>query len=377
MEQCAEALRNLWNLLLGHCIRHHEEHGKAMTAREREGFAGQWNRATGHTYPGHAVYRIGRQVGDAYRNWHLGREAGRKTGIPSFKGRGNPPGIYMHNESVRFDGNRVRTPKWGWMRWRGGDLPNGRLLSGRVWRDAGRWMLSCSFECGPVVHVAPAADAVGVALGINDDLATICDSREQITVVRSEKWMRRADKRLKRLQKSFARCKRGSNRREKAKRRVANLHRRIRNQRRDRIHKATTAIIEAAGHITIEALPVRKMMGDPRLAKALADSGLGEFLRQIKYKAEWHGRTVAEASLSFASSREVCSSCGHRNEDMQGLERETFACAKCGYNTSRAQNAARNLIRYGEARRNQGLRPRTHGETGASGALAPGPVAES
>ncbi len=375
MEQCAEALRNLWNLLLGHGIRHHEEHGKAMTARERERFAGQWNRATGHTYPGHSVYRIGREVGDAYRNWHQAREAGRKTGLPGFRRRGDLPGIYMHNESVRFDDGRVRLPKWGRMRWRGGDLPNGRLLSGRVWRDAGRWMLSCTFECGPLDPVAPATDAVGVALGIDDDMATVCDSRGQVTVVRSEKWLRRAEKRLNRLQRSVSRCKRGSNRREKAKRRVANLHRRIRNQRLDRIHKATTAIIGAAGHITIEALPVREMMGDPRLAKALADTGLGEFLRQIKYKAEWHGRTVTEASLTFASSQ-VCSSCGHRNEDMQGLGGETFACAECGYNTGRDRNAARNLFRYGEARRNQGLRPRTHGETGASGASAPRQVAE-
>ena len=205
-------------------------------------------------------------------------------------------------------------------------------------------MLSCVFECGPVEvvtpdvdvavvrrqggsgavdPVAPAADAVGVALGTND-LATICHSRGRITVVRSEKWLRRAEKRLKRLQRSVERCKRGSNRRARAKRRLANLHRVIRNQRLDRIHKATTTIIRMAGQITIETLPVRKMMGDPRFAKALADSGLGEFLRQIKYKAEWHGRTVTEASLSLVGAR-VCSTCGHRNEDRQGgLERETF-----------------------------------------------------
>ena len=386
MEECAEALRNLWNLLLGHCIRHHEEHGRAMTPKEREAFARQWNQATGHTYPANSVYRVAREVGDAYRNWHRGREAGRDIGLPAFRRRGNPRGLYIHNESLRFDGTRVRLPKFGWMRWRGGSLPAGRLpgpkrrgtrglLSGRLWRDAGeRWMLSCAFECEPVDAVAPATDAVGVALGTSD-LATVCDSRGRITVVRSEKWLRRAEKRLKRLQRSVARCKRGSNRRAKAKRRLANLHRAIRNQRLDRIHKATTTIIRMAGQITIEALPIREMMGDPRLAKALADSGLGEFLRQIRYKAEWHGRTVTEASLSFAGAQ-VCSTCGHENEDGQGLERETFSCAKCGYDTDRALNAARNFLRYGEARRNRGLAPQTHGETEAAGASAPGPVAE-
>ncbi|MDE0072517.1 transposase [Candidatus Palauibacter soopunensis] len=356
MEQCAEALRSLWNLLLAHGIRHHEERGKVMTAKEREVFAGQWNRATGRIYPSNAVYRIAREVGDAYRHWHLGLEAGRKAGLPAFKKRGNPPGIYMHNEVLRFDGSRVRLPRFGWMRWRGGSLPSCRLpggkrratrglLSGRVRMDAGCWMLSCVFECGPLAEAVPAADAVGVALGIND-LATICDSRGQVTVVRSEKWLGRAEKRLKRLQRSVARCKRDSNRRAKAKRSMAVLHRRVRHQRLDAIHKATTAIVEAAGHITIEALPIREMMGDPRLAKALANSGLGEFLRQIRYKAEWHGRTVTEVSTSFARSQ-VCSSCGHRNEDMRGLGNRPFACAKCGYNTGSAVNAAQSLLRYG------------------------------
>ena len=108
---------------------------------------------------------------------------------------------------------------------------------------------------------------------------------------------------------------------------MAVLHRRARHQRIDRIHKATTAIVEAAGHITIEALPIREMMDDPRLAKALADSGLGEFLRQIRYKAEWHGRTVTEVSTSFARPQ-VCSSCDHRNEDMRGLGHTPFACSR-------------------------------------------------
>ena len=132
-----------------------------MTAKEREVFVGQWNRATGRIYPSNAVYRIAREVGDAYRHWHLGIETGCKTGLPAFKKRGNPPGIYMHNEGLRFDGSRVRLPRFGWMRWRGGSLPSGRLpggkrratrglLSGRVGMDAGCWMLSCTFECGPL-----------------------------------------------------------------------------------------------------------------------------------------------------------------------------------------------------------------------------------
>lgn len=53
--------------------------------------------------------------------------------------------------------------------------------------------------------------------------------------------------------------------------------------------------------MTIERLPIPgTMRKDARLARALADMGLGEFLRQIRYKARWRGRTLTEASREFA-----------------------------------------------------------------------------
>jgi transposase len=125
----------------------------------------------------------------------------------------------------------------------------------------------------------PATAAVGVALGIND-LATICDSRGHVTVVRSEEWPRRAEKRLKRLQRSVARCNRTA---IDARRRSVRWRSRTEGfaiSGSTGFTRPRRRFVEAVGHIAIEALPIHGLMGEPRLARTLADSGLGEFLRQ-------------------------------------------------------------------------------------------------
>jgi putative transposase len=51
------------------------------------------------------------------------------------------------------------------------------------------------------------------------------------------------------------------------------------------------------------------MMRNRHLAKSVADAGMGEFLRQITYKADWRQREVTEADRWYPSSRR-CSACG-------------------------------------------------------------------
>jgi putative transposase len=68
---------------------------------------------------------------------------------------------------------------------------------------------------------------------------------------------------------------------------------------------------------------------------------MGEFRRQIEYKAAWNGRTVVVVDRWFPSSK-TCSQCGSYQEKMPLSVRE-WTCPDCGARHDRDVNAAKNL----------------------------------
>ena len=280
---CREGLRELSNALLGATQLEYSKTGRHLTSAALRSFAQGWyyRRADRDRFPSTAIYQAAADMHNAFRNWHRKPRAGH--GLPRFKSEGRAPGIYVSNAGTRFDGNRVRLPKFGWMRWRGGSLPTGRLpgpksrttrglLSGRVWRDAGdRWMLSCVFECGPVEAVAPPV-SVAVVRQVGRRVAVEFDGRP-VEVVEAGERAHAAGQRLRRLQFRLSRCAEESNRRARVLGRFRNVARNVRNRERDRHHKLTTMIVRSAGTIVVEGVR-------------------GELLRQLEYKARWHGREL-------------------------------------------------------------------------------------
>ena len=106
-----------------------------------------------------------------------------------------------------------------------------------------------------------------------------------------------------------AKKKKGSNNRAKARLKVARLHAKIADCRMDATHKASRKLINENQVVCVENLAVKNMIKNPKLAKHIADANWGEFVRQLQYKAEWSGRSVAEIDRFFPSSKR-CSSCG-------------------------------------------------------------------
>jgi len=132
----------------------------------------------------------------------------------------------------------------------------------------------------------------------------------------------------------------------KTHRRVAKLHYRVASIRSNAIHQATHLLVVDKGPaaVGVESLNVKGMMQNRRMAKSLADASMSEFLRQLKYKAEWNGIEVVAADQWFASTQ-TCSECGWRREGEEkvGLSDRILRCPACGYTGDRDVNAARNL----------------------------------
>ncbi len=134
----------------------------------------------------------------------------------------------------------------------------------------------------------------------------------------------------------------GSKNRRKAIERLARTHAKIANIRKDWLHKLTTRLCRENQAVGIEDLNVKGMMKNRRLARAIGDIGFGEFRRQLEYKSKIYGAKLVVFDRFYPSSKK-CSKCGHVKESLPLAER-VFHCGRCGHESDRDWNAARNLV---------------------------------
>jgi putative transposase len=272
------------------------------------------------------------QLGEAFNNFFA-----RRTRHPTFRRKGEHDRFSISNDQFRVDGKRIRIPNLGWVRMQEALRFTGRLVSATISRQAGRWYASITVDT-PDVSLPPAENqgAVGVDLGVSK-LATL-STGETFT---GSKALRTLLNRLRRLSRGLSRKKKGSRNRARARAKLAKLHARIGNLRRDALHQLTSNLTRRFHTIGIEDLNVRGMLGNRRLARAIADMGFYELRRQLEYKAAWRGGQVVVADRWYPSSK-TCSACGHVLETL-ALGQRSWSCPSCAKEHDRDLNAAMNL----------------------------------
>jgi putative transposase len=186
----------------------------------------------------------------------------------------------------------------------------------------------------------PKTKVVGIDLGIKT-LVVQSDGKTYANI-RPYKTL---EKQLAKLQQWFSRTTKGTNLHEKLRKKVAKLHQRISNIRNDHLQKVSWQIVKNNGVIVLEDLNVKGMMKNHCLAKSIADVGLSELIRMIKYKAEWYGRTVIQIDRWFPSSK-TCNKCNYVKQDLT-LEDREWICPRCEVKHDRDLNAAKNIRKQG------------------------------
>jgi len=316
-----------------------------------------------------------RDLEQAFRNWRAGQ-----SGFPRFKRKKS-----MDDNKARLRGSirvfprHIQLPRIGKVRVKEPThklhllLQEGkaRILSATVSREADRWFVSLTVEVEypDPQPLPPDAPVVGVDVGL-DSYATLHDGRNpehvripeqlQHKLARLRKKLRREQRRLSRKQRERevpdpnnpnATIKVFGKNYVKQLLRLQRVHRKIRNAFRDFLHQTTTRLAKAKRVYVVEDLSIKGLMRKRkrgyRLSRSIAEASWGEFLRMLRYKAEWYGSRVIIADRFYPSSK-TCSACGFIRSDLR-LSDRIFICPHCGFTMDRDVNAAINLRHYGLA----------------------------
>ena len=266
---------------------------------------------------------------------------------PKFKSRYDRQAVRYQLDQRQIErtyhaGEMLKLPKLGTLTLRWSQVPAGTPKMVTVSKTPdGRYFVSfaCDVEAQPLPLTG---QAIGVDLGIKD-IAVSSDGWKS----GNPRHLKGLLKHLKRQQRALARKQKGSNRRNRQRIKVARLHARIAAMRQDFLHKTTTAIVQRADVIALEDLNIKGMLKNHHLAGAIADVGMGEFRRQMEYKAAWYGRKVIVVDR-FAPTSKTCSHCGSYQQRMPLSVRE-WTCPDCGMRHDRDINAAKVILKFATA----------------------------
>jgi len=213
----------------------------------------------------------------------------------------------------------------------------GRIMNVTVRRNpADKYFVSILVEAEVDPH-EKTGTSVGIDVGLTD-FATLSDG----TVYENPRFFRTLEEKLAKAQVILSRRQIESANWQKQKRKVARIHEKIANKRKDMLNKISAEIIKNHDIIGIEDLSVKKMLKNRNLAKLISDVSWSVFQAMLEYKATWYGKQIVKVAKNYPSSQ-LCSHCGHQNQDVKNLALRAWTCDICQCHHQRDVNASRNL----------------------------------
>lgn len=259
------------------------------------------------------------------------------SGSPKRKKKHRNDHFYLDG-AIQIKDGFIQLPRIGLVRLHE-QISNQKLKSVTISRKASDWYVAFKVEFEPI-HTVKCFGKIGCDVGVKV-LATLSDG----TVYPALKPYRQSKSKLATMQRKLAKQQKEGKNREKTKRKIALLHARIANIRNDATHKLTSHLAKNHSEVVIENLNVAGMLKNQKLAGAIADSGFGEFRRQLEYKCEWYGSQLSVIDRFYPSSQ-LCSCCGNRQS--MPLKFRTYDCPVCSLSIDRDLNASINIRNYSE-----------------------------
>ena len=300
----------------------------------------------------HALQHCLRDLERAYQNLFAGR-----TAPPRFRKK-------FLSDSFRFptdfqlDGDRLKLPKIGWMRfWKSREIA-GAIKNITIRRDGDHWTVAFQAERAVETPVHPSTSAIGIDLGIAT-FAAVSDG----TLYPPWNAYRRLQTQLAKAQQRAATKVKFSKNWQKCQTVIRRIQATIARRRKDCLHKLSTSISKNHAVIVVEDLQIGNMSRSARgtaeepgrnvaqkagLNKAILDQGWGMFRSMLEYKQLWRGGVVLAVNPRYTS--QTCPQCGCVSK-LNRLQQALFSCIDCGYTSHADVNAAQNILALGQRER--------------------------
>jgi putative transposase len=269
---------------------------------------------------------------------------GEKAGFPRFKGKNRYHSFTFkeYGNGARLDNGFLVLSKIGRISIHWSRPIEGTPKTVTISKAADGWYVAISCADVPTHPLPTTGQETGIDLGL-ESFATLADGARICTPI----YYRKAEAYLRRCQRRVARRTKGSHRRRKAVALLAKAHQHIAQQRRDFHHQVAHKLVQISDVIYYEDLRVANMVRNHHLAKSIADAGWSAFLTILAFKAARAGKRVRAVTPAFTTQRCSGPACGVIVA--KGLSVRWHSCPNCGTSLHRDHNAARNILRQGQA----------------------------
>ena len=274
--------------------------------------------------------------------------------FPRFKRKGEKDS-FTFPQGFEVDGNRIKLPKLGWVKFRKSRELEGKPKSATVSRNGKHWYVSILCEVEETEPVHTSCSAVGIDRGIT--IMAACSDGQDYG---NPKAFKKHEQQLAKAQRALSRKVKFSNNWHKQKEKIQIIHSKIANIRKDALHKASTEISKNHAMIFMEKLGVSRMSKSAKgnsekhgsnvkaksgLNKSILDAGWSMFAAMIEYKQRWRCGTVQYVPAAYTSQR--CSACGYTHKDNRASQAK-FQCKQCNHTANADRNAALNILAAGQ-----------------------------